>query len=75
MILPELLFQCKNNELKKLLNQHIDSSLSNSEEYGSFEDFSAFYLKMDNADLRLLPRSDIGRIFTTEPYLSPSSIP
>ena len=42
---------------------------------GVFEDFSAFYLKMDNADLRLLPRSDIRRIFTSEPYLSPSSIP
>ena len=33
---------------------HIDPSLSSLREFGSFEDLTAFYIKIDNADPMLL---------------------
>ena len=45
-----------NTHMRKTIRSpsDIDPSWSSLEEFGSFEDFTAFYIKIDNADLMLL---------------------
>ena len=52
--LSELLFSIHICTKQSDSPSDIDPSWSSSEEFGSFEDFTAFYIKIDNADPLLL---------------------
>ena len=52
--LSELLFSIHICTKQSDSPSDIDPSWSTLEEFGSFEDFTAFYIKIDNADLMLL---------------------